>query len=66
MECGLYTVPNGLFLQLILLAEKRDPIASEKQEPIVKILSDRPIRSAEGLGLNGVRKLVINYVSANI
>jgi hypothetical protein len=52
-------IPKGLTDALNLFEVSCDPIASEKQDPIVKILSDRLIQSAEPESASGVLNVSI-------
>jgi hypothetical protein len=62
MEEGLYRLPNGFARTLSLFFCIRFPMASAKQDPIVRILSEIPIFWGEDTGLTTVRKWLIKIM----
>ena len=62
MDWGLYRFPKGLAKTFRRLEFKRVPIASAKQDPIVRIRSEMPILWDDDPGLTTVRKWFIKIM----
>jgi hypothetical protein len=62
MDRGLYRFPKGLAKTFRRLDCNRVPIASAKQDPIVRIRSEMPILWDDDPGLTTVRKWLIKIM----